>query len=297
MLVSAVVENTGRGHQLWNHHTQAWVPQQTPQWWNRHTQAWVTPSFNYFRSLRDPAFIQNGYVKTLDPTDDRLYLSQWGDAGSKELGCCADTYQDKIGHGWKKAFSMTYAVCAPTDCEDSNFVVANCKGSEYCKMQINWAEKCKAVPSGTAYITVTMGKNVDRFRPIAGSTYCDMLASSNKHQFWNPDPLDGSEAGWVTPEYYHGGRYHMGGSAYGWPSKNIVGDSRTILPFWGQRGGSMQYGACCHDTKSDSHTWWRSFTMKAYGEDCAPTASSSGARRLSEGTTTVHETHTRHAGY
>ena len=154
--------------------------------------------------------------------------------------------------------------CQPACDPNAATVVANCDGSN-CNTAGDWAGKCTAIPSGTSYITVTMGENVDRFRPIPGYTFCDMLQSLDKHQFWNPNPKDGSAPGWVTPRYYvtHMPHY-LGGSWLWWPQENIVGDNRKHLSFWGGYGGG-----CCQLLKSGgSVSWGRSFTMKAYA-DCA----------------------------
>lgn len=52
-----------------------------------------------------------------------------------------------------------------------------------------WAEPCKTIPSNTLFIVLDMGAVRDFFKPTEGSTYCEMLQSSTKHQ-WSADGVD-----------------------------------------------------------------------------------------------------------
>ena len=58
-----------------------------------------------------------------------------------------------------------------------------------------WQEQCTSIPSKAIFITVDMGGIRDFFRPIEGASYCEMLVSSNKHE-WSFDGLN-----WKTPKY------------------------------------------------------------------------------------------------
>ena len=43
-----------------------------------------------------------------------------------------------------------------------------------------------------------------------------------------------------------------------WPERNVDGDSRSFLGFWGTE---TDVGGCCHYTKNDGSGWGKKFTM------------------------------------
>jgi hypothetical protein len=89
-------------------------------------------------------------------------------------------------------------------------------------------------------IMLTMGSVVDYFRPMTGYTLCEMLSSSDKHD-WSNDGVT-----WVTPTHdFNPTDRKMGGSRSDWPRSNVAGDDRTYLSFWGHAWG---LSGCCHNT-------------------------------------------------
>eukprot|EP00966_Prymnesium_polylepis_P018768 432145-Prymnesium_polylepis.1 len=85
-----------------------------------------------------------------------------------------------------------------------------------------------------------MGSVVDYFRPMTGYTLCEMLSSSDKHD-WSNDGVT-----WVTPTHdFNPTDRKMGGSRSDWPRSNVAGDDRTYLSFWGHAWG---LSGCCHNT-------------------------------------------------
>lgn len=122
-----------------------------------------------------------------------------------------------------------------------------------------WSEACKSVPLTAEYVRVEMGDVTDYFRPLPGSSFCDMLTSTNKH-LWSPDPTC---VGFSVPHYSSD---RLGGSAEGWPAAFVGGDSRTALSAWGSASGG-ELGGCC-ETGSDGSgdaTWNRTFVMWYHG--------------------------------
>ena len=85
---------------------------------------------------------------------------------------------------------------------------------------------CHSIPLNTIYIKFEASV-IDYFRPVQGSTYCEMLQSHTKHQ-WSSDGKT-----WVTPSYYSA---HLGGSSHGYPA-----DGRSYLSFWGGNGNQGGY--------------------------------------------------------
>jgi hypothetical protein len=88
----------------------------------------------------------------------------------------------------------------------------------------DWGTICHNVPTTAGHIQVTMGDVIDFFRPVPGASFCEMLTSSNRHE-WSNDLTT-----WHTPDYYPA---HYGGSATNWPANNVEGDDRRFLSFWG----------------------------------------------------------------
>jgi hypothetical protein len=99
---------------------------------------------------------------------------------------------------------------------------------------------------------ITMGSVREFFRPVVGSSLCEMLVSRDKHEW-------GATAGgsFVVPAYY---TVYFGGSALNWPLANVVGDGRAFLSFWGQNGNQS---GCCHNASdpADAPTWNRTFRL------------------------------------
>jgi len=110
-----------------------------------------------------------------------------------------------------------------------------------------WAVECQKIPSMARGITVDMGAVRDFFRPVEGSSFCEMLTSYNKHQ-WSADGET-----WVDVAFYGHSVLHNGGSAYGWPRDDgRAGDARTHLSFWGDDGSLT--GGCCSSSTAVAHT-------------------------------------------
>ena len=117
------------------------------------------------------------------------------------------------------------------------------------------------LPNDTTMIEVVMGQVRDFFRPIAGRTVCEMLRSTDSHEFYNGTM-------WVIPQYYGSDdlrEIHLGGSCGYWPLNNVDGDRRTHLSIWGrsvQRGSTI--GGCCTSSYADEGTnWGQQFTINA----------------------------------
>ena len=106
-----------------------------------------------------------------------------------------------------------------------------------------WIEKCKTIPAEAEFITVAVGAVRDFFKPIEGSTYCEMLQAHNKHR-WSHDGMT-----WTTPAYYISEEKKNGGSEKDWPrAKGRVGDERVYLSFWGHDGDGTNGGCCSSST-------------------------------------------------
>ena len=145
-------------------------------------------------------------------------------------------------------------------------------------------------------VRVTMGKVQDYFKPIPGSSLCDMLTSKDKHM-WAPSyvakpygkadkteaekpdesktsdkteaPTETPVEKWVQPKYFNNSNlpHLLGGSAKGWLATAAPEDGRDYVSFWGgYRGG------CCHyfskfyapgpgNKQSDKGDWDREFSL------------------------------------
>ena len=101
-----------------------------------------------------------------------------------------------------------------------------------------------------------------------------MLQSSVEH-LWTNDPTKNE---FLAPGRY---AYHGGGSARGWPTLNVDGDSRSWLGFWGD---GKRAGGCCHYTKTDSSGWGKKFTM--YYSEAAATTTTVTTTTITATTTT-----------
>ena len=119
--------------------------------------------------------------------------------------------------------------------------------------QVNFVLACTDAEafSANTVMRLTMGNNVDYFRPVEGKTFCEMVNSPNSHQ-WSADAVT-----WRTPVYTTG---LAGGSAGDWPKTEVLGDGRVFLPTWGGTHPSPT-GGCCHNTKYDAHNWQKTFDL------------------------------------
>lgn len=106
-----------------------------------------------------------------------------------------------------------------------------------------WAEHCKTIPQDAAlFIVVDMGAVRDLFKPVEGSTFCQMLQSNDRHQ-WSYDGVE-----WATPGS-HANDKNNGGSVNYWPrDKGRAGDNRIFLSYWGIEHGSLTGGCCSTST-------------------------------------------------
>ena len=99
-----------------------------------------------------------------------------------------------------------------------------------------WTEQCKQVPAGALAVELQIGTVVDYFRPVQGASWCQMLTSSDKHE-WSPD----GQGNWRKPAYSD----YLGGSLINWPRDNVVGDQRAYLTIWGLQISTVRNGGCC----------------------------------------------------
>eukprot|EP00928_Gymnodinium_smaydae_P007229 TRINITY_DN12603_c0_g2_i2.p1 TRINITY_DN12603_c0_g2~~TRINITY_DN12603_c0_g2_i2.p1 ORF type:complete len:3577 (-),score=536.17 TRINITY_DN12603_c0_g2_i2:97-9687(-) len=116
-----------------------------------------------------------------------------------------------------------------------------------------WSRECQRISPAANYVKVRMGGVTDYFRPVLGSSLCDMLTASppRRHQ-WSADGVD-----WLTPDF---SASHHGGSAPNWPRLQSVGGMRPYLSFW---GSGVAHGGCCSQRLGQSKPHWRQpFTME-----------------------------------
>ncbi|MFT6920915.1 MAG: hypothetical protein ACJA2G_003571 [Cognaticolwellia sp.] len=106
-------------------------------------------------------------------------------------------------------------------------------------------------------IKLTMGENIDYYKPTAGNDLIGMLTSNLKH-LWAPD----LNTIFVQPVYYPN---HLGGSQVNWSG---LSDGRKYLSFWGT---TALNGGCCHLTTTDSSAWSRAFTLETVSSVPEPT--------------------------
>jgi hypothetical protein len=186
--------------------------------------------------------------------DARGHLSIWGNDRIDVMGgCCSSSYTEyntfpnNNGDHWRQPFSMAYgaiitvaymeqliaaAVAAEKAIASTAAIAATQKQlppfTTTVELAVNdgtalfndvfWAERCKQVPPTAPYVVVVMGAVIDFFRPINGTSWCDVLMSDRKHQ-WSSNGVD-----WQAPEYWLDGyglaldvATHIGGSYSGWP--------------------------------------------------------------------------------
>jgi len=141
-------------------------------------------------------------------------------------------------------------VIVPTPSPTASSTAPSCTQLATGGVSNDWNTICQNVPTTAGHVQVNMGDVVDYFRPVAGSNFCDMLTSSNRHE-WSNDLTT-----WYTPGYYSA---HFGGSSLNWPLDNVAGDERRFLTFWDDGGGGV--GGCCHNSYTDTSYPGRPFTM------------------------------------
>jgi hypothetical protein len=129
---------------------------------------------------------------------------------------------------------------------------------------VYWNSQCKAIPTDATFLVLDMGYVRDFFKPVEGTSMCQMLTSLNRHQ-WSPNGVD-----WRIPTYYTNTDYN-GGSAADWPKTTIDGDARGYVSFWGNDNNGNQ-GGCCSRSYTDYTTgsqWGQTYTL-AYGVPLQP---------------------------
>jgi len=219
----------------------------------------------------DWASVVSGLVDTLGgsasgspsstlPADKRSRLSMWGHKTSSDPnhtgGCCSETFtQTGEDVGWGKAFSVYYKVLPPPTTPVVSTVrtrLADLR-SDTKLDDAYWMAECNKIPSDAIDIVVTMDKVADHFKPVQGSSFCQMLTSVDKH-LWSRDGIV-----WYQPEYYpaslrrigetdekiQSSVYWNGGSAENWPRKIDPNDRRAVLSVWGSNVIGYTGGGCC----------------------------------------------------
>jgi hypothetical protein len=120
-----------------------------------------------------------------------------------------------------------------------------------------WRNRCYMFGREIAAIRVTMGANVDYFKPANGNSnkaWCSMMQSNQRH-LWSNDAIN-----WKQPVYVKAIDYsdYLGGSDQTWP----VGqgqDEREFISFW---GGARVKGGCCSDKNFwDKNRWENRFVL------------------------------------
>jgi len=123
-----------------------------------------------------------------------------------------------------------------------------------------WSAQCQNIPATADHMKLVMGTVVDYFKPVQGASMCDMLTSTNQHE-WSND-----QASWTIPSRH--GWNDLGGSTKNWPLQNVPGDNRGYLSVW---GGIANVGGCCSYTYGSAASWAKAFTMSS----CASTTPAS----------------------
>jgi len=201
------------------------------------------------------------------------YLLSNNNPGCKAQSCqdtskgATDSYGDKCA--WYKNRNIHIAcgsyddsdfkaktMCCECQRDEGLVLVVNVKATDRADVSF-WNTHCSKIPADAAHVKIVMGSVVDYYKPITGSTFCQMLTGYKRHQ-WSPDGEN-----WEIPTY-HSSPNFLGGSAYGWPK-----DGRKILTIWGHRGypghrynmAFRNRGGCCHNSYSSIFDWRRSFDL------------------------------------
>lgn len=156
-----------------------------------------------------------------------------------------------------------------------------------------WAELCQVIPNSTDMLKMVMGEVQDFFKPVNGSTYCEMLQAKDKHQWACDNWLT-----WQEPDWNESG-HHLGGSAptepY-WPGAHSPTrtDERQFLSLWGSERSDKLGGCCATDyTGPDKDTsWGNSFTMYYCGGTTTTTTTTVSTTTTSTTTTSTTTTST-----
>jgi hypothetical protein len=116
-----------------------------------------------------------------------------------------------------------------------------------------WAAECQKIPADAAFVMLDMGGVRDYFRPVDGTTWCQMLATDKQHQ-WSDDGISWSTPTYVDPDFYS---YFRGGSSPNWPELNVDGDQRQYLSIWGAESDNATEfkGGCCSSTYEELRTF------------------------------------------
>jgi hypothetical protein len=119
-------------------------------------------------------------------------------------------------------------------------------------------------------VRVEMGAVTDYFRPVAGTTVCEMLVSASSHE------ASSDGVTWYTPPYYptSASLDVLGGSDTDW--QQAAGgstDVRRFLSFWGSKSAGQTAGCCSlsatvEQTIAGTYSS-EPFTMTFYFEDDA----------------------------
>jgi hypothetical protein len=233
----------------------------TDHQWSNDGSIWRTPTHRDLSGFNGGS--ANDWPLTNVEGDERSQLSAWGhDTATLGTtgGCCSNSYSTS-GTVWRQAFKMAYGVplqaVQPPPPFTSVFVFVDADGKTILTDDY-WAEQCQQIPAATTYLMLEMGDTRDFLKPIDdATTWCQMLQSHEKHQ-WSPNGIE-----WIAP-VYDSETGHNGGSTRYWPKKNVDGDNRHYLPFWGTGVDAAVFkGGCCGTSYSASAgpVWSQAFTL------------------------------------
>jgi hypothetical protein len=201
---------------------------------SRDNKEWSLP--DYFNSEEMKLFGGSQFITDSKRSwENAAYLPFWG--SEQNVGACCDgplEHPDDPASWGKEMLMSTCRRCETLAYNSGDFRMHG----QFWQETICGAD---TVPPNASFIRVTMGSVVDYFKPAQASEgICPMLKSSKKH-LWSPDGVH-----WRIPDYFDGGQTTVyGGSAEGWPKKNIPGDNRDFLSFW---GATYHDGGCCGST-------------------------------------------------
>lgn len=118
-----------------------------------------------------------------------------------------------------------------------------------------WRSYCHKIPADAVALRLTMGTLEDYYRPMMGSSWCEMLQSNDKHE-WSKDLRN-----WLPPTSLN--ITHLLGGSSEHPGGGWQDDARTRLSFW---GSDIRTGGCCASSYDDTTTqleWGKPFVMAA----------------------------------